>query len=47
MERRTELIWPFMPHVKQTLLIGQERVECSFRTPHVKHFELIETRYPW
>ena len=34
----TALIWPFIPHVKQTLLIGQDRVECSSRAPQVKHW---------
>lgn len=33
----TALICPFIPHVKQTLLIGQDRVECSLRSPHVRH----------
>lgn len=33
----TLLICPFMPHVKHTLLIGQLRVKCSSRAPHVRH----------
>lgn len=38
-DTQTLLIWPFMPHEKQVLLIGQLRVEWSLRAPHVRHWK--------
>lgn len=34
----TEFICPFIPQLKHTLLMGHERVECSLRAPHVRHY---------
>lgn len=35
--RHTLLMCPFMPQLKQVLLMGQLRVKCSSRAPHVRH----------